>query len=513
MGPSERRSYTARERKEALESLRKAGICALAEDNGVSPGSVNPGANNAGSQREVAVGRPRRTHSEEKRATVLASVKTDGVNAAARKHGVPQSRVSVWAREAGVKRQSPALPAQGSETNQSTPAALPADESAEKEPAAPGKQEKPVPPPRQRAAGSPVRPARARSPSKPGSQPAKIYTPSQKAEILEAATEDGVSAAATKHGTSRFSIYAWQRKVDLAAAGQGPSPTSGPSQQTIQEQRDQEILAEYKTHPGLGPSQIRNQLRRRHIRVSVHTVRRVMEGVGYRPPKVERTKHDRRYEAVRPNHLWHLDFVQRFIGRSTTFTLILIDDCSRFVVGHGVDDAERADMVIDTFEEAVRRHGRPESVMHDKGSAFWSWRGISRFTALLVEMGIDQIVVEHKEVNGKVENFNLNLHKELFDCKHFADVAEMRRCLAVHLSFHNNGRTHQALGGLLVPADRYYGRAEEVLARIEAGAGGELGDGLQLQERCLELFKVQSRGGVPEVWLLGRKLLGLPDSA
>ena len=41
-------------------------------------------------------------------------------------------------------------------------------------------------------------------------------------------------------------------------------------------------------------------------------------------------------------------------------------------------------------------------------------------------------------------------------------------------------RTHHALGGLLVPADRYFGRADEVLARIEAGAlreGDELGLG------------------------------------
>jgi hypothetical protein len=37
---------------------------------------------------------------------------------------------------------------------------------------------------------------------------------------LEAAT-DGASAAATKHGQSVLSIYAWQRKVDQAAAGQG----------------------------------------------------------------------------------------------------------------------------------------------------------------------------------------------------------------------------------------------------------------------------------------------------
>ncbi|MBN2196880.1 MAG: transposase family protein, partial [Polyangiaceae bacterium] len=91
---------------------------------------------------------------------------------------------------------------------------------------------------------------------------------------------------------------------------------------------------------------------------------------------MERTKHDARFESVRPNHLWHLDFVHRNINRSDTFTLILIDDHSRFVPGHGVDDAERADMVIETFEGAVARHGRPELVMSDRGSAFWSWRGI-----------------------------------------------------------------------------------------------------------------------------------------
>src|SRR5215470_3530175 len=123
-------------------------------------------------------------------------------------------------------------------------------------------------------------------------------------------------------------------------------------------------------------------------------------------------------------------------------------------------------------------------------------------------MGTDPIVAEHKEWNGKVEVFNANLHKELFDAHKFHDAAETRRRLAAHLDFYNHRRTHHALGGLLVPADRYYGRAEEVLARIEAGAGRELGDGVDLRDRCLELFKVQSRGGVPEVWLLGQKLLG-----
>jgi transposase InsO family protein len=234
-----------------------------------------------------------------------------------------------------------------------------------------------------------------------------------------------------------------------------------------------------------------------------------MEDAGYRPPKVRRQGHDERFEAVRPNHMWHLDYLHRHINRASTHTLILLDDCSRYVVGHGVDDAERADLVIETFEEAVRLHGKPETVLHDKGSAFWSWRGISRFTALLTELGIDQIAAEFKEWNGKLEVFNANLSKELFDVHRFYDVAEMNRRLAAHLHWYNHDRTSHALGGLLVPADRYYGRAEEVLARIEAGAGRDGLEALDLRNRCLELFKVVSHGGVPEVWLMGQQVLKL----
>jgi hypothetical protein len=49
---------------------------------------------------------------------------------------------------------------------------------------------------------------------------------------------------------------------------------------------------------------------------------------------------------------------------------------------------------------------------------------------------------------------------------------------------------------------------DEVLARIEAGAGRDANDLLDVRDRCLELFKVTSRNGVPEIWLLGQRLLG-----
>ena len=337
---------------------------------------------------------------------------------------------------------------------------------------------------------------------------ARIYTPSERAEALELAAEIGTTAACKQLGMSRYSIYEWQRKAELAAAGKGPSPTSGPDPDDIKALRDHEILSMWRKHPGLGPSQIRNQLRReKSIKVSTSTVRRVMDDAGYRPPKARRHDHEERFESVRPNHCWHMDFVQRWIGRASTFTLILLDDYSRFVTGHGVDDAERADVVTKTFEEAVLRHGKPEMVIHDKGSAFWSWRGIGRFTRLLEEMDVTQIEAS-KTTNGKVENFNGNLHKELFDQHRFYDVAEMKRRLASHLHWFNHRRTHHALGGLLVPADRYYGRVDEVMARIEAGVAADASDVLQLRDRPLELFKVTSTGGRTEVWLMGSKLLG-----
>ncbi len=418
-----------------------------------------------------------RVYSPEERQAAVADVAVMGLGAAARKHGAPKSTLSRWSRA-----QATSEVIEGNAGG-----SLLSDGAVESEiTSAFEKSGTSVP------------------------RVARVYAPSEKARVVEYAQAEGVGAAQKKFGVSRWTIYDWLRRVKRAAVGQGPSPTSGEDPKAIELRRDQEILGEWHRHPGLGPSQIKNQLRRSGVKVSVHTARRVMEDAGYRPPKVERRHHDERYEAVRPNHMWHLDFVQRFINRASTFTLILIDDCTRFVVGHAVAESEQADVVVKCFEEAVRLHGRPEAVLHDKGSAFWSWRGISRFTAFLTELGIDQVVAKHKEWNGKAEVFNANLHKEFFDVTRFFDVAEMRRRLSAHLSWYNHQRTHHALGGLLVPADRYYGRADEVLARLEAGVGREAADGLGLRERCLELFKVVSHEGQAEVWLLGKKLLGLP---
>jgi transposase len=156
------------------------------------------------------------------------------------------------------------------ETIEPTIKRAPAAPGAESAPAAPAAESAP-------AESAPVAPAVKRGLH---SRIAKAYTPSQKAEAVEYASTHGVTAASSKFEISRFSIYDWQRKIAKAAKGEGPSPTSGPAPTEIEATRDREILAEWHKHPGLGPSQIRNQLRRCGIKVAVHTVRRVMEDAG-----------------------------------------------------------------------------------------------------------------------------------------------------------------------------------------------------------------------------------------
>ncbi len=344
---------------------------------------------------------------------------------------------------------------------------------------------------------------------------ARYYSPSERARALELAAKEGVTAAANQLSISRFSIYDWRRRTRLQANGKHAGNVSVAARDEDQAGlRDRRILTEWRAHPGLGPSQVRNQLRRQGLKVSLHTVRCVLEEHGYVTPKVRRQAvHDQRYEAVRPNHLWHLDFLHRHIHKQKVHVLLVLDDFSRFIVGAALWDGERVTAVQETFLGAVSRHGRPEKVMSDGGSAFYSWKGIGMFTRLLEELEVDQLIASTPEVNGKLEVLNANIQKELFDKETFFDLGEAQRRLMAWIHFYNYRRTHHALGGLLVPADRYFGRADEVLAQVEAGRGPDgVGEPLPVGERLLDLFRITSHRGQVEVHLLGQRLSLSPAS-
>jgi putative transposase len=429
---------------------------------------------------EREMGRGRR-YSQVERRHALEVADAVGVNAAARKLGIPEGTLSVWRFK--VRQGELVFPAEEAEASGGEVV-----EEAREVPV-----DSPEEPPAQGAKAGRV---------------ARVYTPSERARALELVASKGVSAASRELGISRWTLYEWRRKVARANAGEAvENPLAGPDTDPRVE-RDRRILEEWRKHPGLGPSQVRNQLRRKGLKTSTNTVRRVMVEAGYAPPRVKRDRvSDDRYEAVRPNQLWHLDFLHRYVHKQKVFVLLVVDDFSRFIVGHSVWEVERAEAVLQTFESAVTRHGRPEMVMSDGGSAFYAWKGIARFTSLLEELGCDQMIAQRPQLNGKNEVLNANVQKELFATEVFLDLGQLQRRLDAWVAFYNLRRTHHALGGLLVPADRYFGRADEVLAQVEAGRSPEgVGEPVCLAERVLDLLKVTSERGEVSVTLMGRRV-------
>lgn len=405
-------------------------------------------------------GQQKRRYSASEKAKALALAQKVGPAEAARKLGIPEGTVTMW-RHVAKKSATSEAPAK-TEIKEETPKKV----------------------------------------------VAKSYKPSLRAQVLEYVADHGVTAAADKFGVTRFSIYNWKRQLALHAEGKAEtSPVSG-SDEDLAAKRDERILAEWKSSAGLGPSQVRNQLRRQGFKVSLHTVRCVLEENGYIPPKVRRTgEHNQRFEAIRPNQMWHLDFLHRHINKQKVYVLLILDDFSRFIVGGAIWDGERVSAVLETFSAAVARHGKPEKVLSDGGSAFHAWRGVGAFSSLLTELEIDQIVAQNPQTNGKLEVLNANIQKELFNQDKFFDLGETQCRFLAWVDFYNFRRTHHALGGVLVPADRYFGRAEEILACIETGKPiGGIGEPASLADRQLDLFRISSHRGQVELHLLGHRI-------
>ncbi len=393
----------------------------------------------------------------------------------------------------------------------------------------------------------------------------KRYSPALLQEMLRFAAEHGPTATMKKYSCSAWSIYRWQRQARRAAhaapnqlgvpdrtplletakaaasfaprqaapvrdqtssltSAYSPEGPSNGAQKTADvpceeirpttkgplrgDERHQLILNTWKQHPLLGPSQIKNQLRRLGYKTSVNTVRNIMEEHGYVTPKIKRTEHTGSYEAVRPRQLYHLDFYHLHVHKQKQVLLLIEDDFSRFIAGWTLVENESAEAVIEAFEKAVTRYGKPEAVMSDRGSAFYSWSGVSRFENLLVEYGIDYLVAREPQTNGKVEALNATVQRELIRKIEFVDLTDAARQIGQWVRYYNFARTHHALGGILVPADRFFGCVEEMMARLQAGEGGSPLDLLLTTERTLELFKILSRGGAPEIYLLGKKIFG-----
>jgi len=233
------------------------------------------------------------------------------------------------------------------------------------------------------------------------------------------------------------------------------------------------ILSLKKQRPSMGPAQIRVQLKRfKGWRLSVRAIARALTQNGYELVHIGSRPKDeviRRFEAPHRDAIWQMDFVELRVGPERVSLLMILDDFSRYCVGWALLTEPTSEAVVGVLKEAIRRHGKPESVYTDRGGAFLAWRNPSSLEQFLEDELIDHHIGPsyRPQGRGKIEALAATVQRELWNIVGFESIDEAKEKLDPFFRAYNERRAHMGIDGL-TPADRYFGRWEEVKARVEA---------------------------------------------
>ena len=183
--------------------------------------------------------------------------------------------------------------------------------------------------------------------------------------------------------------------------------------------KDIEIVKKIRyEYPMSGPERIRKYLRRNGITIAKNNIYRILLSLNM-VDNSSNKKNQRKYlkyEREHSNSLWHMDWTKY----SDSEKLIIIeDDASRFIVGMGIYNEETIDNTIEALEIAIDLYGKPEEILTDHGTQFFSngKNGIpgdkNKFQEYLDNNNIKHIVgrIDHPQTNGKLERLNYTIKR------------------------------------------------------------------------------------------------------
>jgi len=298
------------------------------------------------------------------------------------------------------------------------------------------------------------------------------FTPQQRLLLLDTWTRSGLPAAdfGVLVGVSKHTLYIWKKRFeDSGPAGLEDRPRGGPVGSRMPEVTRRAILMLKQAHPEYGCERISELLARGPaIPASAGAVSKVLREAGYESVEQPTRRHPdkvRRFERESPNSLWQTDLFTFVLKRQNRrlHLVAFMDDHSRFIVGWGLFSSPSTEMVVETLKSAVASFQAPAELLTDNGPQYVTWRGKSKFSDVCVSLGIRQIVARPRrpQTLGKVERFWGTLWREFLGTAIFKDVSDARARIGKFVDYYNFQRPHQSLGGLS-PADRYFGRSDEV---------------------------------------------------
>ena len=325
-------------------------------------------------------------------------------------------------------------------------------------------------------------PKKHRALAKPEEAAAKVIPAEQKLLLLDTWKRSGLPAGdfGAMVGVSAYTLYGWKKRFDEEGpAGLLNRPRGGPKGSRLSELTKRAILMMKEANPDWGCERISAMLLRGPaLPASPGAVARVLHDANYQVKEEPTEPHPdrvRRFERAKPNELWQTDFFTFILKRQNqrVHLVAFLDDHSRFMVSYGLYASPSTALTLETLRAGIASYGTPKEILTDNGSQYVTWRGKSQFARELEKRGIQQVVARprHPETLGKIERFWGTLWREILETAVFTDLVDARRRIGHFIDYYNFQRPHQAHEGL-VPADRFFGAAPEVLKTLKARVAG-----------------------------------------
>jgi putative transposase len=150
-------------------------------------------------------------------------------------------------------------------------------------------------------------------------------------------------------------------------------------------------------------------------------------------------------EITRPNQVWAMDITYVPMARGFVYLAVVLDWATRRVLSWRLSITMEAAFCVETLEDALARHGKPEIFNTDQGSQFTG----ADFTGTLASNGIaismdgrgawrDNVFVERLWRSVKYEEVYLRAYES---------VSDARAAIGRYLDFYNSRRPHSSLDG------------------------------------------------------------------
>ncbi|MHB0791235.1 IS3 family transposase [Bradyrhizobium sp. 5.13L] len=207
--------------------------------------------------------------------------------------------------------------------------------------------------------------------------------------------------------------------------------------------------------PFAGSRMLRDLLAAEGCKIGRRHVKTLMRRMGiealYRRPRTTKPEPGhkiypcllRRMEITRPNQVWAMDITYIPMARGFVYLAVVLDWFSRRVLSWRVSITMEAAFCVETLEDALARHGRPDIFNTDQGSQFTG----AAFTGVLASHGIaismdgrgawrDNVFVERLWRSVKYEEVYLRAYDT---------VSDARASIGRYLAFYNGRRPHSSL--------------------------------------------------------------------